>query len=230
MKVDPKQNHAIITGDFIGFSDLPVEVRQGMYFILKKCGVALSEIFPGIMPYEVDVFRGDGCQILLTDPVFSLRAALYFRAYIKAHSPEKNSEQKIDSRLAIGVGSIDYVPDRRVSAGDGPAFRVSGKMIEQMISPKSGTMRFAMSGFDEALLLDGIVRMTGALADHWTDKQSLAMTGALQKWTRKQIGGLWKDAVSPQAVGKHLERANWYAVDHGLRVFEGAMSKLFNPW
>ncbi len=230
MKTAPEKIYAVITGDFIGFSDLPAEVRQNMYFILKKCGTALSEAFPGIMPYEVDVFRGDGWQVLLTDAVFSLRAALYFRAYIKAHShgknPEQNSEQKIDSRLAIGVGPIDYVPDNRVSAGDGAAFRLSGKMIEQMTSPKFGTMRLAMSGFDEADLLDGIVRMSGAFADFWTDKQSLAMTGALQGWTRKQIGGLWKDTISPQAVGKHLDRANWYAVDHGLRAFEGAMLKL----
>ncbi len=222
MKADPKQIHAIITGDFIGFSDLTAHVRQEMYFILKKCGSSLSRAFPGIMPYEVDVFRGDGWQILLTNPVFSLRSALYFRAYIKARSPDKH----IDSRLAIGVGPIDYVPDNRVSAGDGAAFRLSGKMLEQMTSPKSGSMRFSMAGLDEALLFDGIVRMTGAFADHWTDKQSLSMTGSLQGWDRKQIGGLWKEAISPQAVGKHLERANWYAVEHGVRAFEEAMAKL----
>jgi len=222
MNIDSKQNYAVITGDFIGFSDLPAQVRQEMYFVLKACGSKLSEAFPGIMSCEVDVFRGDGWQVLLTNPILSLRAALYFRAYIKAHSPDKN----VDSRLSIGIGPIDYVPDNRVSAGDGPAFRMSGKMLDQMISPKSGSMRFVMNGCDEAFLLDGIVRMAGSFADFWTAKQSLAMTGALQGWTRKQIGGLWEDVISIQSVGKYLHQANWYAVNHGLRVFEKAMAKL----
>lgn len=207
----------------MGFSNLPASVRQEMYFVLKNCGNRLQEAFPGIMPYEVDVFRGDGWQILLTDPVFVLRAALYFRACLKSRSPSK----KIDSRLAIGVGLIDYVPDNRVSAGDGEAFRISGKMLEQMNSPRSGTMRFVMNSDDQGVLLDGIVRMAGAFADAWTARQSLAVTGALQGWSRKQIGGLWKDTISPQAVGRHLERAGWYAVAHGVRVFEDAMLKFY---
>lgn len=219
MQIYPEKYHAVITGDFIGFSGLSVNVRQEMYFILKKCGLSLSEAFPGIMPYEVDVFRGDGWQILLSNPVFALRAALYFRAYIKSHSPDKN----IDSRLAIGVGSIDYVPDNRVSAGDGAAFRLSGKMLEQMTSPRYGTMRFAINGSDKGLLFDGIIRMAGTFADQWTGKQSLAMTGALKGWNRQQISELWQPAISPQAVGRHLERGNWYAVEHGVRVFEKAM-------
>ena len=202
MKNSPGKIYAVITGDFIGFSDLPAQVRQSMYFILKKCGAALSEAFPGIMPYEVDVFRGDGWQILLTDAVFSLRAALYFRACIKAHAPDKN----VDSRLAIGIGPIDYVPDNRVSAGDGPAFRLSGKMLEQMTSPKSGTMRCAMNDCDEAILLDGIVRMTGAFADFWTARQSLAIIGALQGWPHKQITGLWEDPISPRLLANTCTR------------------------
>ena len=221
MNQDPDKIFTVITGDFIGFSHLPASVRQEMYFVLKNCGSQLSAVFPGIMPYEIDVFRGDGWQILLTDPVLSLRAALYLRACIKAHAPAEH----VDSRLAIGVGPIDYVPDNRVSAGDGTAFRMSGKMIEQMNSPKSGTMRFSMNGWDQAQLVDGLVRMAGAFAGLWTAKQALAMTGALQGWDRKQISGLWQPAISPQAVGKHLERGNWYAVEHGVRGFEEGMRR-----
>ncbi|RJP93633.1 MAG: hypothetical protein C4518_05455 [Desulfobacteraceae bacterium] len=238
MKIDPKKEYAVITGDFIGFSGLPAEVRQQMYFVLKDCGKALESAFPGILPCEVDVFRGDGWQALINDSALSLRAALFIRAYIRFHLKEKATEKgsetttgaekeiKIDTRLAIGVGFIDYVPDNRVSAGDGPAFRASGKLLERMSSPKSGTMRFAAEGAADirtGRLLDGIVRLAGELADRWTSKQALAVTGALQGWSHQQITRLWPGGIVPQTVGNHLQKAGWNAIDHGLRIFEAGL-------
>lgn len=217
----PEQKYAVITGDFIGFSGLPASVRQEMYFILKTWGRDLAEAFPGLMPYEVDVFRGDGWQILITNPAFSLRTALFVRAFIKAHAPVRG----VDARLSIGMGPIDYVPDGRVSAGDGTAFRLSGKLLDRMTSLKAGSMRFVADGREDAPLLDGIVRMTGVFADLWTARQSLAVTGALRGWPRDRIAMLWKDPISARAVGKHLERANWHGVAHGLTVFEEALKE-----
>lgn len=219
MKTSPEEKYAVITGDFMGFSGLPVSVRQEMYFILKTWGRNLAEAFPGLMPYDVDVFRGDGWQILITNPALSLRTALYVRAFIKARAPVRG----VDARLSIGIGPIDYVPDGRVSAGDGTAFRLSGKLLDRMTSPKAGSMRFAAEGRDNAALLDGIVRMAGVFADLWTARQSLAVTGALRGWPKNHIAGLWRDPISPRAVGKHLERAHWHGVEHGLSVFEAAL-------
>ena len=99
MDIDLKKDYAVITGDFIGFSDLPAAVRREMYFVLKSWGRDLAEAFPGLMPYEVDVFRGDGWQILITNPTLSLRSALYVRAFIKAHAPVRN----VDARFSIGI-------------------------------------------------------------------------------------------------------------------------------
>jgi len=178
MQIDPKKNYAVITGDFIGFSKLSAKQRNPMYFILKKGGEQLGKAFPGIMPCDVDVFRGDGWQILLTDPMMSLRAALYFRAYIRAHA----SEKRVDTRLAIAVGTVDYVPENRVAAGDGTAFRLSGKLLESMMSLKKGSMRFTMNNSRARATIDAIVRLTGALADGWSSKQAMAVTGTLQGW------------------------------------------------
>ncbi len=236
MKVDPKKNYAVITGDFIGFSDLPAEIRERMYFVLNDCGNKMADAFPGILPCGVDVFRGDGWQALINDPALSFRAALFIRAYIRFHWPEKKTENSpvektgtgMNTRLAIGAGPIDYVPDNCASAGDGPAFRRSGKLLEKMTSPKAGTMRFAAEGAGDirvGRLLDGIVRLAGELADRWTSKQALAVTGALQGWTHPQIARLWPGGVDPRTVGQHLQKAGWNAIDHGLRVFETALGK-----
>jgi len=239
MKIDPKKNYAVITGDFVGFSGLPAEVRQRMYFVLKDCGKDLSKAFPGILPCEIDVFRGDGWQALIHDPALSLRAALFIRAYVRSrfleNTPEKGSGLELpasgvaaDTRLAIGVGRIDYVPENRAAAGDGPAFRRSGKLLEQMTSPMSDTMRFAAEGVDDVeigSLLDGIVRLTGELAGRWNAEQSRIVTGALQGWTHPQIARLWPDSVGPRPVGEYLQKARWKTITHGLRVFEAALKE-----
>jgi hypothetical protein len=215
MRLDPKQLYAVISGDFIGFSSLPLKNRQAMYFILKNGGNALSEAFPGIMPCAVDMFRGDGWQMLLTNPVLSLRAALYFRAYIRSQTPRK----KIDTRMAIAVGKIDYVPENRVSAGDGTAFRLSGKLLEKMNRTKSPTLRFAAEDKKKSLFLDRIVRQTGVLTDLWTPKQALAVMGVLRNWAHGQTSIAWPEPITSH-TGKKLHHAGWPEIRHVLSVYE----------
>lgn len=240
MKIEPQKNYAVITGDFIGFSGLPAEVRQRMYFVLKDGGKELSKAFPGILPCEIDVFRGDGCQALINDPPLSLRAALFIRAYVRSrfleNTPEKSSGREIstsgvavDTRLAIGVGLVDYVPENRAAAGDGPAFRRSGKLLDQMTSPLSGTMRFAADGVGDARtgkLLNGVALLIGDLADHWNPGQALALTGWLRGWTHPQIARLWPDGIAPQTVERYLQKAGWSVIQHGLKVFEDALKQI----
>jgi len=40
---------------------------------------------------------------------------------------------KFDTRMAIAIGTVDFVPDDRVSRGDGHAYRDSGNALEQMM-------------------------------------------------------------------------------------------------
>lgn len=216
MEIDPSKFYAVISGDFIGFSDLPLKVRKQMYFIVKTGGKQLADAFPGIMPCEVDIFRGDGWQILLTDPVLSLRAALYFRSYIRANTVGV----KTDTRMSIAVGKIDYVPENRTSAGDGQAFRLSGRLLDRMGRSKIGSIRFVMENKKSSLALDRIIRQIGVLADNWTPIQAIALTGALQGWTQEQISNHWTGKISDQTLEKHLTQAGWPAIRDGLKAFE----------
>ncbi len=223
MKVDPEKNHAVISGDFIGFSDLPADVREASYYRLRQAGEELKRMFPSAMPWQVDMFRGDGWQFLLTDPMVSLRAALFFRAYLRARA----GGHPTDVRLAIGIGSIDYVPDNRVSAGDGVAFRLSGRLLDEMTGRTSGSMRLAVEDENQDLALDGITLLIGALADNWTERQARAVAGALQGLTIGQISQQWPENISRQAAGKHLVRARWPEIRVGITIFEAAASGCF---
>ena len=198
MDIDSKKYYAVISGDFIGFSSLPLKNRQAMYFILKNGGKELETAFPGIIPLEVDMFRGDGWQIVLTDPVLSLRAALYFRAYIRS----KTTQKKIDTRMAVAVGTIDYIPENKVSAGDGPAFRMSGKLLDKINRIKSPIIRFIMEDKKNSVLLDRAVQQSGTPADGWNKKQAMTIMGALRGWSYDQIIAACPESVSSKTIGK----------------------------
>lgn len=219
MVVDPEKYYAVITGDFIGFSGLPASIRQQMPDVLVEAGRDLCAAFGPLMPEDVAVFRGDSWQALIAEPAQSLRAALFFRAAVCA------AADQVDTRMAIGIGPVDYVPKGRVSAGDGPAFRCSGKKLEQMTSDRWGRLRLAFPGLDAEAEIDALVRLAGTLGDRWSRRQAKAVLGALKGFSPSRIAADWGHPISRQAVGKHLSRAGWPAFSHALSVVENRLEK-----
>lgn len=221
MQISPGVQYAVITGDFIEFSPLSAEMRKALYALVIKCGSRLNQVFGRRMAGRLDMFRGDAWQMLFSDPASALRAGLLFRALIRSEAPLS----RIDVRMAIGVGTVDYVPQGRVSAGDGEAFRRSGKLLETMTTPRAGTLRFAMADARLSPVLDALAVLAGAIAAEWTPMQARAVSGALAGMTQKQIAGAWEGGVSFQAVSRHLQRAAWPALRHAINQYEAVMLK-----
>ena len=210
--------YAVLTGDFVGFSGLDRPIRQAMPGVMAGAARSLREILPGVMPHEISVFRGDSWQALIAEPVYALRAAVFIRTYIRVYI----SHPRVDTRMAIGMGPVDYVPGDQVAAGDGPGFRRSGKMLEKMNSPKAGMLRYCFPEAPFEALADALVRNIGELMSSWRPLPARAVLGRLQGRTQAQIAAEWPHPISRQAVSKHLKNAGWPAVAHGLAVFEDA--------
>lgn len=207
--------YAVITGDFIGFSRLKLEVRRSMPLIMAQAGNFIRSVMPGVMANDIEVFRGDNWQALLENPGCALRAGLIIRACIIS------SAFPLDTRMAVGVGTVDYVFEDRVSAGDGSAFRRSGKMLESMSSSRNaGVLRYSNPDFPDEYLIDALVRTLGALSAGWSPSQARAVLGMLEGKKQAEIAEGWPEAVSKQAVSKHLKNAGWAAILQGLDAFE----------
>lgn len=230
MRFSPEKYVAVITGDVIAFKSLPATVRSRMSRVIVDAGRSFNDAFGPAMPWDADVFRGDGWQALIEDPVQGLRAALFFRAYIKSADTEHN----VDTRMAIGIGPVDYVPPGNIAAGDGAAYRASGRLLGKMNSARKGRIRcafehpqcidreFREEAPDQALI-DAVVRLAGTIGDRWRSRRALAVTGALKGWPQAVIAQNWPGPISRQAVGKHLQQAGWDAISHALSVFEEKM-------
>ena len=219
MKIEKGKFYAVITGDIVSFSKLPTEKRQRLSRIMKKGSEAVRKAFKGSIPLEADVFRGDSWQLLVSDAAVSLRVGLFFRAYLRAGV----GAGKFDTRMAIAVGTVDFVPDDRVSKGDGQAYRHSGNALEQMT--KASNMCFQFPGMKIEESLDVLVHLIDVLAMNWSEKQALAITGALQGLKQEKIGSLWKPPITQQSVNRHLQRASWFAIEKAIGFFEKQLSK-----
>jgi hypothetical protein len=222
MEIDPHKRYAVITGDVIGSSHLADRDRRDLFEAMKRGSGALRSVFGGLIPLEVDIFRGDSWQMLVEAPETSLRIGLMYRLHLRTSMADL-----ADTRVAIGVGRVAFVPGERVGEGEGSAFRLSGQALEEMPAFCATGFRMEETGGTEPGLLDSAAVLLDGIVSGWTQKQALAVYGALQGWTQKRIGTLWDPPISQQSVGEYLQNARWRNIKHFLAFFEERGGDLF---
>jgi len=205
MKVQLHKLYAVITGDVVGSSKLDPVSREQLYDLMQRGASSMREWLGAAMPLDLDVYSGDSWQVLLSEPAKALAAALYFRAFLRAH------DDRLDTRAAVGIGTLDFVPGDRVSEGDGEAFRLSGRLLTG--APDGRRMWFVSASqgdrwrWDTAFdLIDSII------TQHWTQKQATAVSGAVRSWKLSEIAKLWKPEIAESTVHGHLSAACWPAI------------------
>lgn len=119
--------YAVLTGDLIGSSRFRIQQREEVISNLKD---SFKKISPDIISSPFMVFRGDSFQGVLARPEEALKATLIIRASLLSRF--KGKRTRLDARIAIGIGTIDYLPGDQVGEGDGEAFRNSGPELDKM--------------------------------------------------------------------------------------------------
>jgi hypothetical protein len=215
MKIHPNRTYAVVTGDVVASSRLSAERRRALLRGMQETSGELRKAWPKALLGAVDVFRGDGWQMAVAQPTLALRCALFYRARL--------ASERFTVRMALALGTIDFIPGERVSQGDGEAFRLSGQALEAM--RRGEGMRLLFPACPEEAALDTMVRLVDALAARWSDRQALAVTGALRGWAQDAIGKrCWPRPITQQAVQQHLDRAAWAGLEAGLDFFETAVA------
>lgn len=220
MKISPTKDYAVLTGDIVDSSKLSKADRQALPTVIKRAAAETRKTFPNAVPLDIEVFRGDSWQMLISDPVRSLRIGLFFRACFRSG---KERGQGMDTRTAIAIGGIDFVPKGKVSEGDGEAYRASGRALE--VLPAARFLSLVAPNLPEESALDAITALIDAVAQDWTGKQARAVAGALRGWTQEKIAASWPETISQQAITKHLAGAHWVALATALDFFETYFDK-----
>lgn len=154
-------------------------------------------------------FRGDGWQVLLSDPGATLDAMLFLTARLRA------TGTPLATRIAVGVGPINTAGSGDLSDASGPAFFTSGGLIDQL-SPKR---QFAIAGDGIGPSEVAIIALAEFISAGWTANQAEAVAHALHKTPRTHDKIAQSIGITRQAVQNRLAGA-------GFSYLETALSAL----
>lgn len=122
-------------------------------------------------PANIEMFRGDGFQIIVEEP----SSALAIGIALRANTPDSLSPW--DARISIGIGEVSYESESIVTS-DGEAFRLSGREFDTL-----GKRRIAICTSHEELNAE--LKLNTAFADEiitkWTPKQAEVVYVILSK-------------------------------------------------
>ena len=216
--------HAVVTGDIIGSSRLSRSKREKLFKVMTAGSKEVCQVFHQDVPLEIDIFRGDSWQLLVTRPRTALDAALFFRAFIKAGM----APERVDTRLAIATGTIELAPEERVSQGDGEAYKLSGRALEMLRGHENMTFDFPPEiESDLTRAVQAVVTLSDVIVTRWTPRQAEAVKGMMKGLNQGKIAAGWpQGAVSQQAVAQHLARAGWHGLRQGLNFVRNTLEKL----
>lgn len=204
-------HYAVLTGDIVGSRKLSTHELASLFEGVRGVWRCFAEHHGDAVIGELDVFRGDGWQVALTQPALCLRAAVFLRAAFRAHSKKMD----VDSRIGVGVGSVDRIVQGRLSESNGLAFQRSGSALESL--PAKG-LRWAFDGgpgFAARSLGSMSFPLMDLLIQRWSPSSSIAVVGTLLGMTQDEIAqhplSRKSDGEAPtrQAIHDALKRIAW---------------------
>lgn len=215
--------YAVITGDVVDSSKVDKEYRDLLIDTLKVAFKMVNDLTGDEgMPASFDIYRGDSFQGIIADPALALTASLIIRSSLRKAQPESSSVSW-DARTAIGLGSIDYLPDD-VSEGDGEAYRRSGPLLDKMKSEQRLTINTPWNETDEemsvqAALLDAVIAK-------WSPNQAEVVLELIESKSRKIISE--QLGISQVAVHYRVKGAGWFAVKKLLDRYKSVIQLKMN--
>ena len=210
-------NLAVLTGDIVGSSNLSAERRMALYETFPVLSKMLMEQFPADVSYMMSNFRGDGWQVIVNNPGKALEISLFIRTFIRF----TYQKEKLDSRIAIGIGPVQFIPKDNVSAGDGPAYLLSGRLLESLKTRRMGVDLVQSNNLMLTKSLQSMISLLDQIVISWGAGQCTAVFYALQHFTQVEIAEKWKPKPIKQAsVSKSLKTAGWEQVSQALISFE----------
>ena len=201
--------YAVLTGDVVNSGAL-----EGYGEYLDEVFELFEKDYQENLPLKVDRYSGDRFQILLNIPGLSLRGALYLFTWLASREPT------IQTRISIGIGRIEDVPDKRVSTGAGEAFRLSGSNLDQMKKHQRVTFSASTDVFDrdENSLWRGSMDLLSALLMDLSPAQAEVIWYKLKGLTQEDIAR--ETDRKQQTVSDILIAGYWRNLDGFLKAFE----------
>ncbi len=201
----PNHLYAVLTGDLVGSRRLTADQLATLFKHLNDLWQQFADAHSGAVIGRIEIFRGDGWQVALAKPSLAVNAALFLRAVVKSQP----FDQKMDTRVGIGVGQVDVLKPDRLSESNGPAFLYSGEALESLTKGSCCWNLRRETPEPDVLEAVGLPLMDLAVK-RWSRTEAAAVMGSLLGWKQKVI------AEHPYCAKKHGEAPTRQAVSDTL--------------
>ena len=206
--------YAVMTGDIIGSTRLTErfgsswvdDLRDSLDYLKKNSLVPPS------------IFRGASFQIAKSNPDSAIEDAVILRLKLISSFKVDETYPRLDARIAIGLGKIDYLPTGKdnynIGEMSGEAFRNSGQLLDRNLKgDRNLIVKTPWPEVDAEMDIHCLV--VDRLISKWTTKQCAAVMYKLDDYNLKEIGEKLK--ISFSAVGRRLKKTDYDIV---VRIVE----------
>lgn len=167
---------AVITGDIIDSTMIPLEKREFIFNELKGCFLEINEKLLKDDKNPFEIYRGDSFQAVIVKPELSLLVGILIRSKLRSLTFGTKTETRrqfinnCDARISIGIGTLDY-RGAQIIESDGKAFQYSGRLIESMKRTGSNlSMQTPWDNINEEMNVS--LAFTSYVISRWTQKQA----------------------------------------------------------
>ncbi len=217
-------SYSVITGDIIGSSTVG-SGRKKLLSSLKKTFREIAIQFPGVIEKPFEIFRGDSFQSVIKKPEKSLLIGILIRSKLRSLELTgikiKSVENKLDARIAIGIGEIGFKTNKVIES-DGEAFNLSGRLLDEITSSKQNLkIKTPWKEVNDELEVE--CNFINTIIKKWTMEQAEASYLKLLKNETQQIIAK-KLKISQPAVRKRIIGANLNSVELFVERFENLIN------
>lgn len=208
-------NVAVITGDIVHSSALSAAALDGVMAELERVARSMAD-WPGMPDTRFERYRGDGWQLCLGAPRFTLRAVLLLRAGLcSAHDD-------VQTRMGAALGPATLAA--RLASSSGPAFETSGRALEALGAHALWGFGGGLADSARDALARGLFALGDELSRGWTRRQAQIFAGLAVPAAPTMTRLAESLAVSPQTVQTHFDRAGGHALLSAVDGFEAAVA------
>ncbi len=167
----------------------------------------------GTNPKYWEIYRGDSFQVQV-DVKNTLKTILIIKSLIK-----KN--KKIDVRMAIGMGEINYQAER-ITESNGPAFINSGESFS-LLKKTNLNIKTPFPELNE--YFETILQLIAKISDDWKPITSETIFYNLfhPELNQKEISE--KFNKSPSSISEALKRGGYHEISQAINLFQNKIEQ-----
>ncbi|KZY40123.1 hypothetical protein A3731_01645 [Roseovarius sp. HI0049] len=199
---------AVFTGDLIGSRGVSAAAVDSAMDSLKSAAHALENA--NGFSARFTRHRGDGWQILLPDPRLCLHAYLALSATLRA------ADTGLATRIAIGLGAVDFPGTTDLSDASGNAFVISGDLLESLDTDTAAIDGPGITDWQRA-----VIQLADWIVTGWTAQQAEAVALTLLDTTHTTNADRARTlGISRQAFEARLKGSGLSAFTHARQAFK----------